>query len=105
MTEIFSEDFIDAHGVENIKNFKTNSGKLLLGPCLTLKNTIYNLSLYMCPKFNQKKLYEAEKGRSEKNMRLQLPITKYRKSKSLVDILSSDYTPYSTVGIAFLTSI
>ena len=59
----------------------------------------------MCPNFNQKKLYEAEKGRPEKNMRLEQLITKYRKSKSLVDILSSDYTPYSTVGIAYLISI
>lgn len=59
----------------------------------------------MCPNFDHKKLYEAEKGRPEKNIWLQQLITKYRKSKSLVDILSRDYTPYSTVGIAYLISI
>lgn len=59
----------------------------------------------MCANFDQKKLYEAEKGRPEKNIWLQQLITKYRKSKSLVDILSRDYTPYSTVGIAYLISI
>ena len=46
-----------------------------------------------------------KKGRPEKNIWLQQLITKYRKSKSLVDILSRDYTPYSTVGIAYLISI